>query len=86
MLLALGVGGCRSAPYAPTREGTLAPPGESEPAPNLDGNPLDAPTVVERICTPQGEPVTTDDETRRCAQDAQCRIVCVSDPLQTERE
>lgn len=77
-LLACGASGCRFSPYAPAREPALAPPGESVPVPSAGGNPLDAPAVLERVCTPQGQPVTVDDETRRCDEDDACRIECVT--------
>ena len=67
---------CAFEPYAQRDPNSLAPPGESEPVPNADPNPLENPTEIFVICAPQGGPLVETRATRDCAADPECQIRC----------
>ena len=77
------LGACRVVPYtppSPAERVPLVPPGESEPVPGADPNPLDAPASLEVPCSPQGRPVVETDETRGCESAPDCEIRCATEP------
>jgi hypothetical protein len=82
---AILIGGCVFAPYALRDPNSMSPPGQIEPVPGADSNPLDTPRVIYTRCTPQNHPIVDSSILQECEEHPDCQVICSMDP-ERERE